>query len=116
MNTKHCEQLKQAALQFPWAGRCSSGNIGCQTVYVENTRHTAQHSAKYTFANSVEFNLLCAYFLFFLFSHLKKRSFISLFDLAWIFLVHQYWYCVAILRRYNFDPLWDYHIIVLVFI
>jgi hypothetical protein len=58
MNTKHCEQLKQAALQFLWAGRCSSGNIGCQTICVENTTHTAKHSTKYAFANLVEFNLL----------------------------------------------------------
>jgi hypothetical protein len=58
MNTKHCDQLKQAALQFPWAGRCSSGNIGCLAIYVDKTTHTAKHSTKYTFANSVEFNLL----------------------------------------------------------
>jgi hypothetical protein len=32
MKTKHCEQLKQAALQFPWARCCSSGNIGCQAI------------------------------------------------------------------------------------
>jgi hypothetical protein len=58
MNTKHCEKLKQAALQIPWGGRCSSSNIGCQTICVEKTTHTAKHSTKYTFANLVEFNLL----------------------------------------------------------
>jgi hypothetical protein len=58
MNTKHCEQHKQAALQFPWAGRCSSGNIGCLAICVDYTTHTAKHSTKYTFANLVEFILL----------------------------------------------------------
>jgi hypothetical protein len=42
MKTKHCEQLKQAALQIPLAGRCSSGNIGCQAVCVEKNFHTAK--------------------------------------------------------------------------
>jgi hypothetical protein len=51
-------------------------------------------------------------FLFFCF-HLKERSFISRFDLAWIFSVSLYWYNVAILRWYNFNPLWDYRNIVL---
>jgi hypothetical protein len=58
MITKRCEQLKQVALQIPWAGHCSSGNIGCQAICVEKTTHTAKHSTKYPFANLVEFNLL----------------------------------------------------------
>ena len=41
-NTKHCEQLKQAALQIPLAGSCSSGNIGCCAVRIANTIHTTK--------------------------------------------------------------------------
>jgi hypothetical protein len=59
MNTKHCGQLKQVALQIPWAGSCRRGNIGCLAASVEKTTHTAEtHSTKNTFANSVEFILL----------------------------------------------------------
>ena len=59
MNTKHCEQLKQAALQIPWAGSCRCGNIGCLAACVEKTTHTAENTArKNTFANPVEFILL----------------------------------------------------------
>jgi hypothetical protein len=46
MNTKHCAQLKQAALEIPWAGCYSSGNIGCQAFYVEKTTHTVKTQHK----------------------------------------------------------------------
>jgi hypothetical protein len=46
MNTKYCAQLKQAALQIPWEGSCSSGNIGCQAVYVEKTTQTVKTQHK----------------------------------------------------------------------
>jgi hypothetical protein len=108
MNTKHCEQLKQAALQIPWAGSCRRGNIGCLAACVEKTTHTAENTAR-NILSLIQLNLFyCELIFLFLFSSLKERSFISLFDPVWIFLVHLYWYCVAILRRYNFDPLWDY--------
>jgi hypothetical protein len=58
MNTKHCVQLKQAALQIPWAGSCNSGNIGCQAVYAENNTHSKNTARKYTFANLVESKIL----------------------------------------------------------
>jgi hypothetical protein len=58
-------------------------------------------------------NIVSLFFVFLCF-FLKESSFVSLFDLVWIFLVHKYWYRVAILRWYNFDPLWDYRIVVLV--
>jgi hypothetical protein len=46
MNTKHCVQLKQATLQIPWAGSCSSSNA-------ENNTHSKNTAQKYTFANLV---------------------------------------------------------------
>jgi hypothetical protein len=46
MNTKHCKQLKQAALQIPWAGSCRRGNIGCLAACVEKTTHTAENTAQ----------------------------------------------------------------------
>jgi hypothetical protein len=42
MNTKHCVQLQQAALQIPWTGSFSSSNIGCQAVYAAKTTHTVK--------------------------------------------------------------------------
>jgi hypothetical protein len=39
VNTKHCVPHKQAALQIPLAGSCSSANFGCQAVYAAKTTH-----------------------------------------------------------------------------
>jgi hypothetical protein len=68
------------------------------------TTHTAKNTAqKYTLVNSVP--------IFSFEGEIVYLPFRSCLDLL---IVHQYWYCVAILRWYNFDPLWDYHIVVLV--
>jgi hypothetical protein len=81
MKTKHCAQLKQAALQIPWAGSYSSGNISCQAVYVASTTHTVKNTArKYTLVNLVESKYCELTFSIFLF-HLKER------DLLYLFLI-----------------------------
>jgi hypothetical protein len=85
MNTKHCEQLKQAALQIPWAGSCRRGNIGCLIACVVQTTHTTKNTAQ-KLLSLIRLNLFdCELIFLFLFLFLKERSFISLFDLVWIF-------------------------------
>jgi hypothetical protein len=85
MNTKHCEQLKQAALQIPWAGSCRCGNIGCLVAIVDQTTHTTENTAR-KILSLIQLNLFyCELIFLFLFLFLKERSFISLFDLVWIF-------------------------------
>jgi hypothetical protein len=85
MNTKHCEQLKQAALHIPWAGSCTRGNIGCLAACVKKTTHTAENTAR-KILSLIRLNLFYYELIFlFLFLFWKERSFISLFDLVWIF-------------------------------
>jgi hypothetical protein len=84
MNTKHCEQLKQAGLQIPWAGSCRRGNIGCLAEYVDQTTHTTENTAR-KILSQIRLNLVyCELIFLLLFLFLKERSFISLFDLVWI--------------------------------
>jgi hypothetical protein len=40
--TKHCAQLKQAALQIPLAGIYSNGNFGCRSLLLQKYSNTAK--------------------------------------------------------------------------
>jgi hypothetical protein len=79
MNTKHCEQLKQAALQIPWAGSCRHGNIGCLAACVKKTTHTAENTAR-KILSLIRLNLFYCelIFLFFVFVFEGEIFYLSL--------------------------------------
>jgi type IV secretory pathway VirB6-like protein len=61
--TKHCAQLKQAALQIPLAGIYSNGNFGCRSLLQQNTAQTIKTQPKNTFVNSIQILYFVSYFL-----------------------------------------------------
>ena len=83
--------------------------VALSILQMQYTQQETQHE---NILSLIRLNLIYCE-LNFLFLFLKERSFISLFDLVWIFVVHLYRYYVVILRRYIFNPLWDYCTIVL---
>jgi len=85
--------------------------VALSILQLQYTQQETQHE---NILSLIRLNLIyCELIFIFLFLFLKERSFISLFDLVWIFVVHLYRYYVVILRRYSFNPLWDYCTIVL---
>ena len=85
--TKHCEQLKRAALKIPWAGSFSSGYIGCLTIYAEKNNTHSKNTARNLFL-LIRLNLIfCELLFLFLFFHFEGEIFYlpfgSCLDLLW---------------------------------
>jgi hypothetical protein len=61
--TKHCVQLKQAALQIPLAGIHSNGNFGCWLLLeLQKYSATIKKSQKNIFVNSIRILYFVSYF------------------------------------------------------
>jgi hypothetical protein len=71
--TKHCAQLKQAALQIPLAGIYSNGNFGCRLLLLQNTAQTIKTQPKKHFCELISNFIFCELFLI-----SKKKSISSL--------------------------------------